>query len=77
MPARLDPKASDTTSAASLNQVADEHAAEQPLAGRLIEPLERSGFGDWPATGVRAPVQETPAPTPPRQPRRDRQAGTE
>jgi len=73
MPARLDPKASDTTSAASLNQVADEHAAER----RLTEPLERSGFGDWPATGVRAPVQETPAPTPPRQPRRDRQAGTE
>jgi len=57
--------------------LADEHAADQPLAGRLIDPLERSGFGDWPATGVRAPLQETPAPTSPRQPRRDRRAGAE
>ncbi len=52
--------------------LADEHAAEQLLAGRLTEPLERSGFGDWPATDAQAQIHVTPAPASQRrEPRRD------
>lgn len=51
--------------------LADEHAAEQLLAGRLTEPLQRGGFGEWPATGARTPVRKVPAPAPPRRPRLD------
>lgn len=54
--------------------LADEHDAEQLLAGRLSEPLERSGFGDWAAADTRAPSQVAPAPAPQRrQPRRAEQ----
>ena len=54
--------------------LADEYAAEQLLAGRLTEPLHRSGFGDWAAPGSAPPFTgitartagptAAPAPTP-------------
>jgi chromosome segregation ATPase len=53
--------------------LADEHAAEQLLAGRLTEPLERSGFGDWATTDARAPSHVAPA----RAPQRRQQRGEE
>lgn len=51
--------------------LADEHAAEQLLAGRLIEPLGRSGFGDWPTIDARVRTQAAPSPARQRLPRRD------
>ncbi len=52
--------------------LADENAAEQLLAGRLTVPLERRGFGDWPAPDQRALLHVTAEPGPQRrQGRRD------
>jgi hypothetical protein len=51
--------------------LADEHAAELLLAGRLTEPLERNGFGAWASADPAAPAQKAPAPGPQRRPRHD------
>ena len=59
-------RALDDTLQAAL---ADEHAAEQLLAGRLVEPLQR--IGDWPVTDAGAPVRQIATPAPPRRPHRD------
>lgn len=53
--------------------LADEHAAEQLLAGRLTESLERSGFGDWAPADPAAPVQQAPAPVLKRRPGHDQE----
>ena len=55
--------------------LADEHAAEQLLAGRLTEPLERSGFGDWVSTDTVTPAAESFGPSPQRRPRGNEKLG--
>jgi len=49
--------------------LADEHAAEQLLAGRLAGPLERPG--DWPATDGELPLHPAPTSAPARRPAPD------
>ena len=51
--------------------VADEHAAEQLLAGRLTEGLHHTGFGGTSAPDAGATVRETSKPVKRKQPRDD------
>ena len=53
--------------------LADQHAAERLLTGRLTEPLERHGFGDWVGSDSAIPVTDSGKPVPQRRQHRDQE----